>query len=210
MRLPKDQPGVEASAAPLLLQSGLLFGKDKKHLSKDPHMLKTGHRPTRKSRKQHPDANAIPMRFAIGSPYSLQEMLQLRRFSRSEPVVFGGDEALAPDAATSKAKGQQQDYGRLRTLSYPAIGVVLMWFTIGSPDIVENNVELEMMQLCRLCCNEPVILVGNKSDLRNNAHTLSELAKTTQKHMRPGEVRDGCEETSAESCTNNALLRPKR
>uniref|UniRef100_A0A914KPX8 Uncharacterized protein n=2 Tax=Meloidogyne incognita group TaxID=654580 RepID=A0A914KPX8_MELIC len=74
----------------------------------------------------------------------------------------------------------QEDYDRLRPLSYPDTNVILMCFSIDSPDSLENIIEKWTPEVRHFCPNVPIILVGNKKDLRNDPQTLKELAKSKQ------------------------------
>lgn len=80
---------------------------------------------------------------------------------------------------------KQEDYDRLRPLSYPDTDVIRMHFSIDSPDSLENIPE-EWTPEVHLCCpHMPVILVGNKEDLRNDPHTQLYLAKMKENPWRP-------------------------
>ncbi|KAG1973807.1 transforming protein RhoA [Pimephales promelas] len=74
----------------------------------------------------------------------------------------------------------QEDYDRLRPLSYPDTDVILMCFSIDSPDSLENIPEKWTPEVKHFCPNVPIILVGNKKDLRNDEHTRRELIKMKQ------------------------------
>ncbi|KAL7070650.1 hypothetical protein ACQ4LE_010099 [Meloidogyne hapla] len=74
----------------------------------------------------------------------------------------------------------QEDYDRLRPLSYPDTNVILMCFSIDSPDSLENIIEKWTPEVRHFCPNVPIILVGNKKDLRNDPQTVKELAKNKQ------------------------------
>uniref|UniRef100_A0A8C5XMY5 Rho-related GTP-binding protein RhoC n=1 Tax=Microcebus murinus TaxID=30608 RepID=A0A8C5XMY5_MICMU len=84
----------------------------------------------------------------------------------------------------------QEDYDRLRPLSYPDTDVILMCFSIDSPDSLENILEKWIPEVKHFCPNVPIILVGNKKDLRNDEHTRQELAKIKQEPVKPEEGRD--------------------
>jgi len=74
----------------------------------------------------------------------------------------------------------QEDYDRLRPLSYPDTDVILMCFSIDSPDSLENIPEKWTPEVRHFCPNVPIILVGNKKDLRNDSNTIKELSKMKQ------------------------------
>uniref|UniRef100_A0A8D2ZUN3 Uncharacterized protein n=1 Tax=Scophthalmus maximus TaxID=52904 RepID=A0A8D2ZUN3_SCOMX len=85
----------------------------------------------------------------------------------------------------------QEDYDRLRPLSYPDTDVILMCFSIDSPDSLENIPEKWTPEVKHFCPNVPIILVGNKKDLRNDEHTRRELAKMKQEPVKSDEARSG-------------------
>ncbi|CAJ0951877.1 unnamed protein product [Ranitomeya imitator] len=91
----------------------------------------------------------------------------------------------------------QEDYDRLRPLSYPDTDVILMCFSIDSPDSLENIPEKWTPEVKHFCPNVPIILVGNKKDLRNDEHTRRELAKMKQEPVKPEEGRDMANRISA-------------
>nr|XP_013799017.1 PREDICTED: rho-related GTP-binding protein RhoC [Apteryx mantelli mantelli] len=68
--------------------------------------------------------------------------------------------------------------------------VILMCFSIDSPDSLENIPEKWTPEVKHFCPNVPIILVGNKKDLRNDEHTRRELAKMKQEPVKPEEGRD--------------------
>lgn len=52
----------------------------------------------------------------------------------------------------------------------------------SSPSATENIPEKWTPEVKHFCPNVPIILVGNKKDLRNDDHTRRELAKMKQVH----------------------------
>ncbi|PVD30324.1 hypothetical protein C0Q70_09588 [Pomacea canaliculata] len=93
----------------------------------------------------------------------------------------------------------QEDYDRLRPLSYPDTDVILMCFSIDSPDSLENIPEKWTPEVRHFCPNVPIILVGNKKDLRNDENTKRELMKMKQEPVRPEEGRAMSEKINAYS-----------
>ena len=83
----------------------------------------------------------------------------------------------------------QEDYDRLRPLSYPDTDVILMCFSIDSPDSLENIPEKWTPEVKHFCPNVPIILVGNKKDLRNDGNTIRELQKMKQEPVKSEEGR---------------------
>merc|ERR1711992_257486 len=91
----------------------------------------------------------------------------------------------------------QEDYDRLRPLSYPDTDVILMCFSIDSPDSLENIPEKWTPEVKHFCPNVPIILVGNKKDLRTDQNTIRELARNRQEPVRPEEGRTMAEKINA-------------
>jgi len=81
----------------------------------------------------------------------------------------------------------QEDYDRLRPLSYPDTDVILMCFSIDSPDSLENIQEKWHPEVRHFCPNVPIILVGNKKDLRNDEQMKRELAQMKQEPVKTEE-----------------------
>ena len=81
-----------------------------------------------------------------------------------------------------------KNYNKLRPLSYPDTDVILMCFSIGSPDSLDNLLKQWLPEVNHFCPYIPVILVGNKKDLRNDPNTIKELAKMKQE---PVKLEDG-------------------
>lgn len=71
----------------------------------------------------------------------------------------------------------QEDYDRLRPLSYPQTDVFLLCFSIVSPNSFENVTTKWIPEIRHYCPDKPVILVGTKLDLRDNPAALQQLAE---------------------------------
>ncbi|CAL8086423.1 unnamed protein product [Calicophoron daubneyi] len=83
----------------------------------------------------------------------------------------------------------QEDYDRLRPLSYPDTDVILMCYAIDSPDSLANIKEKWAPEVKHFCPNVPIVLVGNKSDTRNDEKVLAELARYDQQPTTLEEAR---------------------
>ncbi|XP_030627124.1 rho-related GTP-binding protein RhoB-like isoform X1 [Chanos chanos] len=78
----------------------------------------------------------------------------------------------------------QEDYERLRPLSYPDTDVILMCFSVDSPDSLENILEKWVPEVKHFCPNVPIILVANKKDLRNDESVRTELSRLKQEPVK--------------------------
>ena len=82
----------------------------------------------------------------------------------------------------------QEDYDRLRPLSYPDANIILVCFSVDNPDSLENVPERWIPEVKHFCPGVPIILVGCKKDLRTDPETLDKLHGIKQK---PVTVEDG-------------------
>jgi len=71
----------------------------------------------------------------------------------------------------------QEEYDRLRPLSYPETDVIFVCFAIDSPHSLENVMDKWYPEVVHFCPNTPIILIGLKTDLRHNKNA-TELLKT--------------------------------
>ncbi|MCJ1260827.1 Rho GTPase protein rac1 [Lobaria immixta] len=76
----------------------------------------------------------------------------------------------------------QEDYDRLRPLSYPQTDVFLICFSIVSPPSFDNVKAKWFPEIEHHAPNVPIILVGTKLDLREDKDTMDALK---QKRMEP-------------------------
>ncbi|PWA28687.1 hypothetical protein CCH79_00014813, partial [Gambusia affinis] len=66
----------------------------------------------------------------------------------------------------------QEDYDRLRPLSYPDSDVVLLCFSVVNRDSLANVKEKWIPEVRHFCPYVPIVLVGNKTDLRNDKYEV--------------------------------------
>ncbi|KAF3385305.1 GTP-binding protein rhoC [Penicillium rolfsii] len=83
----------------------------------------------------------------------------------------------------------QEEYDRLRPLSYPETDLLFVCFAIDCPASLENVVDKWYPEVLHFCPTTPIILVGLKSDLRNK-RTCIELLKT--QGLTPITPEQGC------------------
>ncbi|OMH85978.1 GTP-binding protein rho1 [Zancudomyces culisetae] len=77
----------------------------------------------------------------------------------------------------------QEDYDRLRYLSYPESNAVLICFSVDSPDSLENVEEKWINEVIHYAPGVAIVLVALKTDLRNDESTISELAQHNQRPL---------------------------
>ena len=91
----------------------------------------------------------------------------------------------------------QEDYDALRPVFYPDSDVILLCFSIDNPDSLRNVTERWTPEIREYLPNVPVVLVGNKRDLRNDEKTKEELAEQKEKPVTWEEGRKMAEEIGA-------------
>uniref|UniRef100_A0A8C0TEI0 Rho-related GTP-binding protein RhoG n=1 Tax=Canis lupus familiaris TaxID=9615 RepID=A0A8C0TEI0_CANLF len=79
----------------------------------------------------------------------------------------------------------QEEYDRLRTLSYPQTNVFVICFSIASPPSYENVRHKWHPEVCHHCPDVPILLVGTKKDLRAQPDTLRRLKEQGQAPITP-------------------------
>jgi len=122
----------------------------------------------------------------------------------------------------------QEDYDRLRPLSYPDSHVVLICFAIDLPDSLENVQEKWIGEVLHFCPKVPVMLVGCKKDLRGDPQTLKNLSTQNQRPVAPEQGQAVAQKIGArmylecsartgegvrevfQTATRAALIKPKR
>jgi len=70
----------------------------------------------------------------------------------------------------------QEDYDRLRPLSYAQTDIFLICFSLVSPTSLENIRNKWVQEISHYCPDTPFIVVGTKLDLRNDPETINKLA----------------------------------
>ncbi|KAH7726154.1 small GTPase [Aphelenchoides avenae] len=69
----------------------------------------------------------------------------------------------------------QEDYDRLRPLSYPQTDVFILCFSIVSPVSFDNVTTKWVPEIRQYCADAPILLVGTKIDLRDDPGALRTL-----------------------------------
>ena len=91
----------------------------------------------------------------------------------------------------------QEDYDRLRPLSYPDSDVIIVTYSIDNPDSFNNVTAKWIPEVQHHCPKVPIILVALKADLRNDQATIERLQTTRQIPVSVKEGKDLAEEIGA-------------
>nr|KAF6448623.1 ras-like protein family member Q [Rousettus aegyptiacus] len=75
----------------------------------------------------------------------------------------------------------QEDYDRLRPLSYPMTDVFLICFSVVNPASFQNVKEEWVPELKEYAPNVPFLLIGTQIDLRDDPKTLARLNDMKEK-----------------------------
>jgi Rho family protein len=73
----------------------------------------------------------------------------------------------------------QEDYERLRPLAYAKAHVILIGFSIDTPDSLDDIRYKWIREATRLCAGVPTIVVGLKKDLRDDPVAIEEMRKNS-------------------------------
>ena len=71
----------------------------------------------------------------------------------------------------------QEDYDRLRPLSYPDTDCFLVCYSIESPESLEHITYKWLPEIQHHCPSTPFLIVGLKADLRDDESTIRELKR---------------------------------
>ncbi|KAF2793643.1 GTP-binding protein-like protein rho4 [Melanomma pulvis-pyrius CBS 109.77] len=100
------------------------------------------------------------------------------------PTVFENYITHTPHPPTGKMvelalwdTAGQEEYDRLRPLSYPETDILFVCFAIDCPNSLENVMDKWYPEVLHFCPTTPIMLLGLKSDLRNKKNCI-ELLKT--------------------------------
>ncbi|KAK5091785.1 RHO4 protein [Exophiala xenobiotica] len=100
------------------------------------------------------------------------------------PTVFENYITQVPHGPTGKTvelalwdTAGQEEYDRLRPLSYPETDLLFVCFAIDCPNSLENVMDKWYPEVLHFCPTTPLILVGLKSDLRTKRACI-ELLRT--------------------------------
>jgi len=91
----------------------------------------------------------------------------------------------------------QEDYDRLRPLSYPQTDVFLVCFSVISQSSFENVKTKWVPEIQHHAPGVPILLVGTKSDLRKDENTKKQLASRSQEMVQTASAEGMAKEVGA-------------
>jgi len=110
-----------------------------------------------------------------------------RRIHQSDPVLSFSFFSPFPFSFPSPDiyLSGQEDYDRLRPLSYPQTDVFLVCFSVTSPASFENVKEKWFPEVHHHCPGVPCLIVGTQIDLRDDPQVIDKLARQRQRPVAP-------------------------
>ncbi|KAN0141361.1 P-loop containing nucleoside triphosphate hydrolase protein [Lactarius tabidus] len=91
----------------------------------------------------------------------------------------------------------QEEYDRLRPLSYPESHVILIVFSVDFPVSLGNVQDKWYPEVAHFCDGTPLILVATKTDLRRDDNTRRMLGAQGQKPVTPEQGAEVAQEIGA-------------
>ncbi|PPQ93043.1 hypothetical protein CVT25_011913 [Psilocybe cyanescens] len=79
----------------------------------------------------------------------------------------------------------QEEYDRLRPLSYPESDVILIVFSVDFPTSLANVLDKWYPEVSHFCPTTPMLLIGTKTDLRADPTTVRMLSAQGQVPVTP-------------------------
>lgn len=73
-----------------------------------------------------------------------------------------------------------EDYDNVRPLCYNGVNIFIICFSIASPASYDNVKKKWLQEVKHHCPNVPIVLVGTKTDLRDNQQVLEKLKEQNQ------------------------------
>ncbi|KAM9178677.1 rho-related GTP-binding protein RhoF [Mergus octosetaceus] len=92
----------------------------------------------------------------------------------------------------------QEDYDRLRPLSYQNTNVVLICYDVMNPTSYDNVAVKWYPEVNHFCRGVPLVLIGCKTDLRKDREQLRKLRASKQEPITYNQGEAACQEINAE------------
>ncbi|KAM8961806.1 rho-related GTP-binding protein RhoF [Pelodytes ibericus] len=92
----------------------------------------------------------------------------------------------------------QEDYDRLRPLSYQDVNLVLICYDVTSPASFDNVLIKWYPEVHHFCRGVPIVLIGCKTDLRKDKERLRKLKASQQEPITYSQGEATCKDIQAE------------
>ncbi|NXQ65948.1 RHOF protein, partial [Quiscalus mexicanus] len=92
----------------------------------------------------------------------------------------------------------QEDYDRLRPLSYQNTNVVLICYDVMNPTSYDNVAAKWYPEVNHFCRGVPLVLIGCKTDLRKDKEQLRRLRAARQEPITYNQGEAACKEINAQ------------
>ncbi|XP_009319499.1 PREDICTED: rho-related GTP-binding protein RhoF [Pygoscelis adeliae] len=92
----------------------------------------------------------------------------------------------------------QEDYDRLRPLSYQNTNVVLICYDVMNPTSYDNVAAKWYPEVNHFCRGVPLVLIGCKTDLRKDKEQLRKLRASKQEPITYNQGEAACQQINAE------------
>jgi len=100
----------------------------------------------------------------------------------------------------------QEEYDKLRHLSYPETDIFVVCFSVVDPDSMANVSSRWVKELREHCPGTPILLVGTKIDLREQLSVVSELKSQGKKVLSKADGDSLCQIIKAEKYVECSAL----
>ncbi|NXG33258.1 RHOF protein, partial [Dromaius novaehollandiae] len=91
-----------------------------------------------------------------------------------------------------------EDYDRLRPLSYQNTNVVLICYDVMNPTSYDNVIVKWYPEVSHFCRGAPLVLIGCKTDLRKDKEQLRKLRASQQEPITYNQGETACQQIHAE------------
>ncbi|EKE41294.1 Rho family GTPase [Entamoeba nuttalli P19] len=91
----------------------------------------------------------------------------------------------------------QEEYDRLRPMSYPDTNILIICFAIDSKSSFVNIAQRWIPEIKHFCPDVPFLIVATKSDLRQSQSTIDKLRKEGKALITEEEIKSHCKKLKA-------------
>ncbi|KAH8155757.1 uncharacterized protein LAJ45_00767 [Morchella importuna] len=154
------------------------------------------HRHRKSIMAKEPSGRPNPRKLVIVGDGACGKTCLLMRFTKDDfdpngyiPTVFDNyvADVTLPDGTEIELAlwdtAGQEDYDRLRPLSYPDSHVILIAISIDSPDSLQNVYDKWIQEVTHFCQGLPFLLVGCKKDLRQDEIAKKDIREKTGRDL---------------------------